>query len=60
MNTIILGLSKDKAGLIARTKTMEKGNYFHIHSDEMTPYQQRIHKKLLMRHEIWTKPHQEF
>jgi len=47
MNTLILCLSKDRAGLVARVKTMKKENYFHIHSNEMTQYQQKIQQKLL-------------
>lgn len=46
MYTMIVGLSRDRKGLLARVKTMEKGIYYHIHSNEMTPYERRIHKKL--------------
>jgi hypothetical protein len=45
-NVLIVGLSKDKAGLLARTKSMDKENYWHVHSNEMTPYQRKAHKKL--------------
>ena len=47
MNTLIVKLSRDKAGLLARVKTMPKDDYWHIHSDELSSYQKRIHKKLL-------------
>ena len=47
MRQLILGLSKDKLGLLVRASEMKKGNYWHVHSDELTPYQKKIHKKLL-------------
>ncbi len=43
---LILGLSKDKRGLLVRTRTMSKDSFWHVHSDEMTPYQESVHKKL--------------
>lgn len=45
MNILIIGLSKDRTGLLVKTKTM-KNNFWHIHSNELTPYQKRIYKKL--------------
>ena len=46
MNTQIIRLNGDRKGLLARVKTMDKANYYHIQSNEMTPYQRRIHRKL--------------
>ena len=47
MNTQILRLSGDKKGLLVRVKSMDKNNFWHVHSDEMTSYQQRVHKNLV-------------
>ncbi len=46
MNMMIKRLSHDKRGLRVRVKSMDKDNFWHVHSDEMTPYQKTIHKKL--------------
>jgi len=46
-NMLILGLSKDLRGLLVRVRTMSKDSFWHIHSDEMTPYQKSVHKNLL-------------
>lgn len=46
LNMQILGLSGYKVGLLVRVKSMEKDSFWHVHSNEMTPYQKIIHKKL--------------
>lgn len=61
MNQLIIGLSKDKKGLLVRVANMEKTNYWHVHSDEMTPYQKKVHKKLIAEPQAdepdcWTIP----
>lgn len=50
MNQQILGLSCDRKGLLVRVKNMDKNNFWHVHSDEMTSYQQQVHKKLVEKH----------
>ena len=47
MNQQILRLSNDKKGLLVRVKSMGKNSFWHVHSDEMTSYQQLVHKKLV-------------
>ena len=44
---IIIGLSKDKQGLLARTPQMSNKDYWHVHSDEMTKKQRKYHRELL-------------
>ncbi len=46
LNMQILGLSGDKKGLRVKVRTMERDNFWHVHSDEMTTYQRRVHKRL--------------
>ena len=46
MNKQIIGLSKDKKGLLVRVKTMTEGNFWHVHNNELTPYQKRIRTHL--------------
>lgn len=47
MNQQILRLSGDEKGLLVRIKSMDKNSFWHVHSNEMTSYQQRVHKRLL-------------
>jgi len=47
MNKQILRLSYDKKGLLVRVKSMDKNSFWHVHSNEMTSYQQQVHKKLV-------------
>ena len=46
MNMQVLGLSGDKKGLLVRKRSMNKGSFWHVHSDEMTSYQRSVHKRL--------------
>ena len=44
----IVGLAGGpESGLLARTKSMNTSGYYHIHHEEMTSYQRKVHKKLL-------------
>lgn len=43
----ILGLSGDKKGLRVTQNASRTGSWWHVHSDEMTPYQRRVHRKLV-------------
>jgi hypothetical protein len=43
---MIVGLSKDRVGLLVKTSEMANGNYWHVHSDEMTAYQRKVHRRL--------------
>ena len=47
MNQLILGLSKDRKGLLIRIKEMTEGSFWHVHNYEMTSYQRQVHKKLV-------------
>lgn len=47
MNKQIIGLAGDKKGLLVRVKSMDKNSFWHVHSDEMTSYQQQVHRRLL-------------
>lgn len=46
LSHMIVGLSGDGLGLLVRVRTMPKDGFWHVHSNEMTPYQRRAHRKL--------------
>ena len=42
LRMLVVGLSSDKKGLLVRNKTMAKDAFWHVHSDELTPYQRQV------------------
>lgn len=46
-NMLIVSLSSDRLGLRVRTKDMKADSFWHVHSDEMTPYQRDVHSRLI-------------
>lgn len=43
----VVDISSDKVGLLVRTRAMKTGSWYHVHSDELAPHQQRRLKRLL-------------
>ena len=44
---IIVRLSGDRKGLLVRTPGMSDKNYWHVHSNEMSRKQIKIHRELI-------------
>ena len=46
MNMLILKLSGDRKGILVRKKNMSENSFWHVHNNEMTSYQRRVHERL--------------